>query len=75
MHVANVPVAAPGPSRRHSNVEPDSLEENANEAEPSATVPLGPALIEPAGGVVSTVSETADEMPDTLPAGSVAVAV
>ena len=37
----------------HSNDEPASVDENSNEAELDATVPLGPSVIEVSGGVVS----------------------
>jgi hypothetical protein len=41
------------PSRRHSNVEPDSVEVKPNEASVDVTVPLGPLVIAVSGGVVS----------------------
>ena len=43
----------PPASSLHSNVAPASLDENSNEAEPDATVPDGPSVIEVSGGVVS----------------------
>ena len=44
VQVPYVPVAAPGPSRRHSKLEPVSLEENANVAEFVVIVPVGPRV-------------------------------
>ena len=43
------------PSSEHANVDPGSLEENSNVAEPSSVVPAGPASIEVSGAVASGV--------------------
>ena len=53
----NEPTAAPGPSSRHSNVEPASVEENVNVALLTLIVPVGPPVIVVSGAVVSTVNE------------------
>ena len=42
------------PSRRHSNVESDSVDENAKLADRVVTVPVGPDAIEVSGGVASS---------------------
>ena len=44
-------------SSLHSNDAPASVDENSNDAEPDATVPDGPSVIEVFGGVVSGGSE------------------
>ena len=71
-HAWNDPVAAPGPSRRHSNVEPDSVEENVNDGALFADVPAGPVLIVVSGAVVSTVNVRVAGVGSTLPAASIA---
>ena len=58
--------AKAAPSSRHWNVEPGSLEENANVASVEVVVPLGPESIVVSGGVVSggvvAVNATPSEM-------------
>ena len=52
---AKVPVAAPGPSRRHSRLEFDSLDEKAKLGSLFEVGPWGPEVIEMLGAAVSTV--------------------
>ena len=54
---AKVPVAAPGPSRRHSKLELDSLEEKAKLGSLFEVGPWGPESTEVLGAEVSTVNE------------------
>ncbi len=65
-----VPVAEPGPSRRHSKLEPVSLEENANCGEAELIVPVGPESIVVSGATVSTVKVRVAGVASTLPAAS-----
>ncbi len=59
-------------SSLHSNVEPASLDENANEAAADAVGPLGPEPIVVSGATVSTVQVRAASVASMLPAASVA---
>jgi hypothetical protein len=52
----------------HSNVAPASADEKPNEAALDATVPLGPAVIEVSGAVVSTVQVRVAGVGSMLPA-------
>ena len=72
MQDPKVPVAAPGPSSLHSNVEPDSVEVNANVAVVAVTVPLGPLVIEVFGAVRSIVHVRVAGVASTLPVESFA---
>ena len=51
-----MPVVAPGPSSLHSNVEPGSVEVNANDGDALFVVPVGPLVIVVSGAAVSTVN-------------------
>ena len=46
-------------SRLHSKVDPVSVDEKVNVADPELTVPLGPESIDVSGGVVSPLSMVA----------------
>jgi hypothetical protein len=70
-----VPDAAPGPSRRHSNVPPDSLAEKVKVCELPVTEPAGPVRIVVSGECVSTRTVRDALRAETLDAASVAVAV
>jgi hypothetical protein len=70
VHEANVPL-----SSEHSNVADASSAENVKVAVVEEVVPVGPESIVVSGAPVSTVTCTADELADLLPAVSVAVAV
>jgi hypothetical protein len=63
-------------STRHANVEPDSVEANANAGVASFVGPLGPAVIDVSGGVVSAggliVHVCEAGVASVLPAASVA---
>ena len=56
LQVVNVPVAAPGPSSLHSNVESISVDVNENDCAATFVVPIGPAVIVVSGAAVSTVN-------------------
>ena len=62
-----VSTRAPGPSRRHSKVEPGSEAENTNAGEASSVDPTGPASIVVSGGVVSTVNVRVAGVGSVLP--------
>ena len=72
VQAAYVPVVAPGPSSLHSNVEPASVEVNANDGEAPFVAPVGPAVIAVSGADVSTVKARVAGVASTLPAASVA---
>ena len=58
MHAVEFP-RAPGLSSRHSNVAPcGAVEANENTAEPAGVCPLGPAVIDVSGAIVSTVKDS-----------------
>ena len=59
-------------SSLHSNVEPVSLDEKANEAAAEAVGPLGPEPIVVSGATVSTVQVRLASLASVLPASSVA---
>ncbi len=65
-------MAEPGPSRRHSNVEPASEDENVNCGDAFVIVPVGPESIVVFGAVASTVNVRVAGDASTLPAASVA---
>ena len=66
-----MPVAVPGPSSLHSNVAPAS-DVNANDADSTLIVPVGPVVIVVSGATVSTVNERVAGVASVLPAASVA---
>ena len=72
VQLAYVPVAAPGPSSLHSNVEPASVEVNVNDGDAPLVVPVGPPVIVVSGAAVSTVNVRVAGVASTLPAASVA---
>ena len=74
VHEAKVPVAAPGPSRRHSKLELASLEERLKLGSLFEVGPSGPEVIEVLGAVESSVYARAVEQPEVPLAASVAVA-
>jgi len=60
-------------SSLHSNVDPDSLEENVNVAEVDAVVPEGPESIVVSGAVASIVQVRVAGLASVLPAASTAL--
>jgi hypothetical protein len=72
VHAAYVPVADPGPSSLHSNVEPGSELENPNDGDALLVVPVGPESIVVSGAVMSTVNERDAAVASTLPTPSLA---
>jgi len=70
VHEENVP-----PSSRHSKVAPASLELNVKVASVEFVGSSGDESINVCGGVASTVTVTEFELPEALPAASVAIAV
>ena len=71
VHEAKLPVAAPGPSRRHSKLELASLEVRLKLGSLFEVGPSGPEVIEVLGAAVSTVKERV--WVAVLPAASVAL--
>ena len=67
-----MPVAAPGPSSLHSNVEPVFVEVNANDGDVTFVGPVGPDVIEVSGAAVSTVNDRVAGVASWLPAASLA---
>src|SRR5439155_1977550 len=63
---------APGPSSLHSNVAPESAEENVNDGVLSVVGPPGPVRIVVSGGPVSTVKDRLAGEGSRLPAPSLA---
>jgi hypothetical protein len=72
VQAAAVPVVLPGPSRRQDNVEPVSVEVNANEGAELFVGPDGPDVIVVSGAVASTVKDRVAGVGSVLPAESVA---
>jgi hypothetical protein len=72
-HPAKVPGAAPAESTRHSNRAPASSAVNANVAERSLIVPLGPESIVVSGAMVSIVNARVPGLASMLPAASTAL--
>ena len=72
VHATYVPTVAPGPSRRHSNVEFDSVLVNSNDGDALLIVPVGPAVIVVSGATVSTVNVRDAGVGSTLPTASIA---
>jgi hypothetical protein len=72
VQLAYVPVAAPGPSSLHSNVDPVSELEKPKDGDALFVVPLGPESIVVCGAAVSTVNDRVAGVGSTLPAPSVA---
>ncbi len=67
-----MPTVEPGPSRRHSNVEPVSVLVNSNDGDALLIVPVGPAVIVVSGATVSTVNVRDAGVGSTLPTASIA---
>ena len=65
-------MAEPGPSRRHSNVEPAFEASNVNDGEALLVAPVGPPVIVVSGAAVSTVNVRVAGEASTLPAASIA---
>jgi len=72
VHGPNVPTAAPGPSRRHSNVEFASLEVNVIVVLLTLIGPLAPPVMVVSGAAVSTVKERVAGVASGVPRVSVA---
>jgi hypothetical protein len=72
VHATHVPVADPGPSSLHSNVDPVSEPEKPNDGDALPVVPVGPESLVVSGAAVSTVNERVAGLGSGVPVGSVA---